>query len=153
MSEMIGESQVEWFIPETFEILMNPPRILLAEDDDSLRILIAELLQDCGYEVVEACDGAQILEHLQNKNSSYVKVRFDLVISDVRMPLITGMEVLSKVQSEVQKVPFILITAFGSPSLHAEAKLLGAVAVLDKPFELDDLKNIVEKIVPPLPLG
>jgi CheY-like chemotaxis protein len=153
MPATMGDHQIEWFEPETFEIQMKPPRILLAEDDESMRTLVAELLIENGYDVVEVSDGNQLLRQLNESDAHGDGAEFALVITDIRMPGTSGMEALEEVMSETQKVPFILITAFGSPSVHAEAKRLGAVAVFDKPFDLDELKGLVEKIAPPVPLG
>ena len=71
----------------------------------------------------------------------------DLVVTDVQMPGATGMRVLSHVRRAHPTVPVILITAFGSAELHAQAKRLGAATVLDKPFDLAELRKLVQRLL------
>ena len=72
----------------------------------------------------------------------------DLIVSDIRMPYITGMQVLRELRERDDAPPMILITAFGSDALHAKAERLGAVAVFDKPFDVEDLVAKVESLLP-----
>jgi DNA-binding NtrC family response regulator len=67
----------------------------------------------------------------------------DLIITDVRMHGVTGLEILAGLRENDWSTPVILMTAFGDAELHAEAMRLGALAVLDKPFELDALRTLV----------
>ena len=73
---------------------------------------------------------------------------FDLIISDIRMPGITGMTILDGVQLFEGFPPMILITAFGDEETHAEAKRLGVAAIFDKPFDLDELLRKVVELAP-----
>jgi CheY-like chemotaxis protein len=128
------------------------PRVLLAEDDVHLRAFLSSVLIDDGYDVVEASDGAELVDHLENhqsKASTERSLRVDLVVTDVRMPGTSGLDVLGEFRRKDRTTPFVLITAFGTEELHAKAKKLGAEAVLDKPFEIDDLRMIVKMLVPP----
>ena len=104
------------------------------------RLLGATLRQD-GYIVVEAADGEEMLTALTNAQSGSDAI--DLVVADIRMPRLTGLEVLAKICASDITVPVILITAFGDPVTHERAYELGAAAVLDKPFDLDDLRSVV----------
>lgn len=119
-------------------------RILLAEDDREMRRLIASTLKKEGYEVVEVSDGNQLLSMI---GSQILNPRnhppADLVISDVRMPGHNGLEVLAGLRHADWSTPVILITAFGDDETHAEARRLGAAAIIDKPFDLNDLKTVV----------
>ncbi len=123
------------------------PRILLAEDDVAMRSLLADVLRNFDYEVVEAADGRELFEHLVdlvlNKGNEQT---VDAVISDVRMPGMTGLELLHEMRSMGCQVPVILITAFGDGETHARARHLGAVAVFDKPFDVEDLLTAVVNI-------
>ncbi len=121
----------------------TPPRtsklVVLAEDDADARSVFADALKQAGYVVVEAANGSQLLDVFA------VVQAIDLVISDVRMPMISGLEALIALRLGRLKVPFIVITAFGSPETHREAERLGAVAVLDKPFGVRTLLSVVEE--------
>ncbi len=106
--------------------------ILVADDDAAIRQLLKTLLEEAGYSVTEAHTGQEALEGL--KSSSY-----DLVLLDMRMPEMTGMEVLKQQRDTVGDVPVILITGYGSPNLAIQASSLGAYSYITKPFELDDV--------------
>ena len=128
------------------------PRIIVAEDDQELRELIASALRNDGYEVVEARDGVELLGYLEaaavaagrSNGSSQVAA----VVSDVRMPSLTGLDVLAVLRCAYWPVPVILITAFGDEDTHAEARELGVNAVFDKPFDLEDLCAAVREAAP-----
>jgi DNA-binding response OmpR family regulator len=125
------------------------PHILLAEDDNEMHALLAHALRKAGYEVVECCDGVDLFENLGAyfmPGEEYKKA--DLVISDIRMPGLTGLEILEGLRKRGDFPPFVLITAFGDAATHAEAEQYGALAVFDKPFDIDDLIAKVRKIMP-----
>lgn len=129
---------------------LGSPHILLAEDDKEMRVLLAVALRSAGYGVTECGDGLELLEHL----ASFVLPEeehqaVDLVISDIRMPGVTGLEILEGLNRRGDFPPFILITAFGDVETHARANYCGAVAMFDKPFDVDDLVAKVRKVVPP----
>lgn len=127
----------------------RPGRILLAEDDPDMRVLLALTLEADGFDVVQVDDGARLVHQIGNV---FLKAdgcsAFDLIISDVRMPKLGGMDVLGALARLDVSTPFIVITAFGDEALHAEARRLGAAAVLDKPFDIDVLRAEVHRIVP-----
>ena len=129
-----------------------PYRILLGEDDHEMRKLLAWSLQLKGYEVVECQDGDQLMKHLglsrPHGNAQDQTGRFDLVISDVRMPGVTGLHVLESARLFKEVPPIILITAFPDQSVLDRAERLGAVATLEKPFEIDALLACVSRIRP-----
>lgn len=127
----------------------TPKRLLLAEDDEALRSLIAETLRKDGYQVVEVKHGLELLEALEPAMfEGRAETRPDLIISDYHMPGCTGMSILAGVHSTGLGVPFIVITAFGDEQTHKNARMLGAVAVLNKPFRLDELRTTVCKLLP-----
>jgi CheY-like chemotaxis protein len=121
-----------------------PPLVFLAEDDPELRELLARRLRRLGCDVIELRSGSELLEQLKG---APVLDPPDLVISDQRMPGATGLDVLSTLRATGVSAPFVLITAFGDPELHAEARRRGAAAVFDKPFELDDLCAMVRGLL------
>jgi CheY-like chemotaxis protein len=126
------------------------PRVLLADDSDEMRSLIAGMLRQAGYEVVEARDGIELFEHIESAVASGGRRNppISLVISDVRMPGLSGLSVLGILRCGYWRTPVILITAFGDEHTHAEARELGAAALFDKPFDLDELRRTVQRLVP-----
>lgn len=123
----------------------SPARLLLAEDDLELRELLAYVLRSDGHEVVEARDGNELLSMLsQSIPRGGARESFALIVSDVRMPGLTALDVLTRLQRALSGTPVILITAFGDQTTHLRAQRLGA-RVLDKPFDLDDLRAAVDE--------
>ncbi len=118
-------------------------RVLLAEDDGEMRLLLSAVLRKDGYEVVEAQDGMEVRSLLSAGPMS----RYDVVISDIRMPCVDGLDVLFGLRQSDRKTPVILMTAFGDPDTLDEASRLGATAVLNKPFDVNDLRRIVSSVV------
>lgn len=120
-------------------------RVLIAEDNKEMRRLLVWALQRKGFRVTDACDGPDLLYRLSTQTgpgSSY-----DLLISDVRMPHMTGLEVMEGLQQVKHLLPpTILITAFGDNQIHRSARKLGA-EVIDKPFELDTLVGMIDEIL------
>lgn len=124
------------------------PHILLAEDNHEMRALLSMSLRKNGYEVTEFADGHSMLEYFFSVNSVQKEAAFDLIISDIRMPFLTGMEILEGLHNAEGFPPVILITAFGDEETHEQAYLLGAAAVFDKPFDIEDLLTKVQEITP-----
>jgi CheY-like chemotaxis protein len=118
-------------------------RILLAEDDVQMRRLIATVLRGAGHRVVEASDGTEVLERVESTIWHDRHDVFGLIVSDMSMPALTGLDVLAALRSAEVDTPFILITAYGDAGVRAEAEWLGAFAVLDKPFTFDQLERTV----------
>jgi DNA-binding NtrC family response regulator len=125
-------------------------RVLLAEDDVAMRALLAQVLRRAGLEVVEARNGSDTLDLLAQALASASSRSFDLIVSDVRMPGYDGLNVLASLRQTSSRIPLILITAFGTAAAHATAERLGAFAMLDKPFQLDDLLDLVRAALSPL---
>jgi len=123
-----------------FRLAARPPRILLAEDDPDMRGLVAWALRKDGYEVIEASDGVGLLVECAMRAGDDA---LDMIISDVRMPDLTALEVLSALRCRDFPTPIVLITAYGDPRTRAEARALGAITVLDKPLDLTKLRATV----------
>ena len=135
-------------LQEAFAGEKKVPRILLAEDDDALRGLLAETVSGEGYEVTECRDGGEFLQCLQSfLIDDECSVDFDVIISDIRMPGLTGLEILEDLHEFEGFPPMILITAFGDDWTHMRAKKFGAAAIFDKPFEIDTLLAKVHEIL------
>jgi two-component system OmpR family response regulator len=127
-------------------LVHTPPRVIVAEDDQEMRDLIIGTLRKEGYDVREAADGGRLLVQL---TAQYTKgdAEVDLIISDVRMPICSGLEILEELRAAHSDVPVILMTAFGDDETRARAAGLGAL-MFDKPFSLDDLLTAVLNLVP-----
>jgi len=125
-------------------------RILLAEDDPDMRSLVAGALRRAGYEVVECADGIDLLERIGVGSPCDEPLDFDLIISDNRMPGISGLSLLEGLSEwdELKPLRMILTTAFGDSALRRQARKLGALAFFDKPFELRDLVAAVREVLP-----
>lgn len=126
----------------------HPPIVLVAEDDAAMRSLLVQVLRGAGYQVLECRDGWELLEQIDESATSHSRSPIDLVITDNRMPGITGLTLLAIGQVTRDFPPTILITAFGDAETHAEARACGALAVFDKPFDLDHLLDRVRAVLP-----
>lgn len=116
-----------------------------------MRLLLAARLRQDGFAVLEARDGSELstlIDAAHEARSLSPKTIVDLVISDARMPYRSGLDALAVLRKNDAETPFILITAFGDTHTHSEAFRLGASAVFDKPFEVDDLCTAVINLVP-----
>jgi DNA-binding NtrC family response regulator len=114
--------------------------ILLVEDRDSLRRLLARALAEEGYEVAAAAGGAEAIRLLGERP-------FDLVLTDLRLPDLSGLEVLAASRQMQPRVPVVVLTAFGTVGAAVEAMKLGAFDFLEKPLELPDLARLVAKAI------
>ncbi|MBL8203727.1 MAG: sigma-54-dependent Fis family transcriptional regulator [Blastocatellia bacterium] len=113
-------------------------RILIAEDNADMRELLQDVLDEAGYEVIVAADGRQAQVQIEREREM-----LDLVITDVRMPGITGDELLTQIRARRAEVPVIVITAFGSVEQAVEMVKAGAFQYLTKPFKNSELLNVV----------
>lgn len=134
-------------IPRAYSRPTTPSTVLVAEDDPDSRQLVVEALREEGYQVIEVQDGRQLSRCLSDMKGKLCP-RPDLVISDIRMPGHTGLDVLAALRESDWAMPVILITAFGDQETHEEAHRLGAATVLNKPFDLEDMVDAVRSIVP-----
>jgi two-component system, NtrC family, response regulator AtoC len=113
-------------------------RILIAEDDADLRDLLQDELEDAGYETVVAIDGRSAMTRIEREREL-----IDLLITDVRMPGLTGNELLAVMRTQRSEAPVVVITAFGSVEQAVEMVKSGAFQYLTKPFDTDDLLRSV----------
>jgi DNA-binding NtrC family response regulator len=147
-------------------------QVAIAEDDDDLRSLLATMLRRAGFAVREFSSGSQLLRTLapapkqldptsglesgvrnvspssDSGHEPLIEPGFDLVISDIRMPGASGLDVLATLHSADQPVPVVLMTAFGDRQTHEQALKMGAAALIDKPFELDELLTLANRLLP-----
>ena len=116
-------------------------KILIVDDEKAMRQAMAQILKDEGHSIVEAGDGEQGLKIIQGDVSS----RPDLVFLDLKMPKTQGSAVLKALGKTLFELPVIVMTAYGTSRTAIEAMQLGAYDYLTKPFDLEDLVNLVQK--------
>jgi CheY-like chemotaxis protein len=122
-------------------------RVFLAEDDGPMRAMIAEALRSDGHLVLESDNGAALLLDLGHAFfQDGPDAPASVIISDMHMPARGGLAILRGLRHQRRCPPFILITAFGDPRVHAEAYRLGAHAVFDKPFQLAVLRATLDRL-------
>jgi len=111
-----------------------PPRILVVDDDDSVRAALARYLARVGYDTLQANGGAEALSMLAHG-------RFDAMVCDIRMPGMSGVELLPKVIAQDSDIAVIMLTAVGEPGSAIQCLKLGAADYLIKPVELEELAH------------
>ena len=122
----------------------RPLRILLAEDDEAMRAMLTLTLARAGYAVVALEDGYELADYVSLTQVCGGPLQPpDLIVSDIRMPGRTGLEVLAQAQSVGLTCPVILLSSFADEETREEARRLGVSAFLDKPVDLELLKATV----------
>src|SRR5205085_4695505 len=119
---------------------MAQKTILVADDDASIRSLLKQLLSDEGFAVQEASTGIEVVDKVKESSP-------DLVIMDVRMPELDGIEALSRVKATNPKTAVLIMTAFGSSNAAIRAMELGAFDYITKPFELEKISHSVKRVL------
>ncbi len=112
-------------------------KILVVDDENSLREMLSILLQREGYLVDQAEDGATAFEKVQENS-------YDLIISDIQMPKMTGIELLRQLRGQGNNVTVMMITAFSSTEEAVEAMKLGAYDYITKPFKNDEIRLVIK---------
>jgi DNA-binding NtrC family response regulator len=114
-------------------------KVLIAEDEDITLKHLLSILQKEGYEVKGVGDGLSAMEKVE-------KEHFDAVIADIKMPGLTGIELLEKIKEKHLETEVIIITGYGSINSAVEAMRKGARDYITKPFDLDELLLKVKQI-------
>ncbi|MGA7731841.1 MAG: response regulator [Chloroflexia bacterium] len=122
--------------------MRGPPSLLVVDDDEPIRDLLISALEGEGYRVVVARDGEEAWAKVQ-------QVRPDMILLDLQMPRMTGWAFIKQAEAEGISVPIVVMSALVNTT--REAQELGAVDCLSKPFDLNDLINMVASYVPPSP--
>jgi len=117
---------------------MEKKRILVVDDEQNSREGLTKILMKEGYEVVAAESGETALDEAKKQD-------FDLVITDLRMPEISGIDVLEKIREEKPDIGVIIVTAYGEVNSYLKAMTLGAFEYLNKPIKLDELRRVISK--------
>jgi two-component system response regulator AtoC len=115
-------------------------KILIIEDDDEMRSLLKDFIKEEGYEADSVNNGSEAFLKL-------TKEHFNLIITDVRMPGLTGLDILPGIRKLQPEASIIVITAFGSKEVYLKAIERGATAYLEKPILLNNLRALIHQIV------
>lgn len=113
-------------------------RILVIEDDETIRETVSEVLAQWGFEVEAAADGATGLKRARSRN-------FELILLDLRLPDMNGLDVLRAVRQDDDNTVVVVMTAYPEVRTAVSAVKAGAYDYLNKPFDLDDLKDLVAR--------
>ncbi|MBA7602887.1 Regulatory protein AtoC [subsurface metagenome] len=115
-------------------------KILVVDDEQNIRRMLTRVLSPEGFIVQEAVNGLEALKRLQEEN-------YSLVLLDLRMPVLDGIDTLKKIREYDINLPVIMMSAYGSIPEAVEAMKLGALDYLIKPFDIDELKIIVKRAI------
>lgn len=116
------------------------PRVLIVEDDPTLRMALLDTLEEASFEVFEACNGKEALLQLMHRD-------IDVIVSDVQMDVMDGNELLSITREKYPSIPFVMMTAHASVERAVAAMQDGATDYLQKPFEASSLVSTVARMV------
>jgi len=120
---------------------INEKTILIIDDDAAMLRALSKVLSGEGAVVASASWAGEIMERLAENQG-----HFDLIITDLRMPILNGNSVLGAVKAALPEVPVIVMTAFGSPEVEAECLEKGAAAFLEKPLDTPQLLAALERV-------
>ncbi len=115
-------------------------RLLIVEDRDSLRRMLERALGQEGYEVAAAADGRAGIRLLGERS-------FDFVLTDLKLPDVSGLEVLAASRAAQPRAPVVVLTGYGTVGTAVEAMKLGAYDFLEKPLEIDELSRLIERAI------
>jgi DNA-binding response OmpR family regulator len=112
-------------------------RVVIAEDDDDMRNVLCELVSGLGVEVASASSGGDLVLLLTDDRP------VDLLITDVRMPWMTGFQVALSARNSGLNIPIIIVTAFPDDALRVQVERMGSAVLLAKPFRPEELLSLV----------
>ncbi|TDT52047.1 response regulator [Fonticella tunisiensis] len=113
-------------------------KALVVDDTKNIRMLLTTCLEVNDFTVITASNGREALELLE-------KEKFDIAFLDIKLPEVSGTEILRRIRAEGVNVPVVIMTAFGTIKNAVECTKLGAVAYLQKPFTADKIKNLLQE--------
>jgi len=120
-----------------FKLPKNKINVLVVDDQPGVRFLLDIVIKDIGHEVSTAQNGLEAVEKTRS-------IQFDLVFMDVRMPLMGGLEALSKIKAISPQTDVVIMTAYGSDDTIECANKHGALCCMAKPFDVEDIKEFIE---------
>ena len=115
-------------------------RILIIEDDEEMRSLLEDVLGEEGFKTESVSNGSEGLRKVTQEP-------FDLILTDIRMPGLTGLDILPAIKRLQPEASVIVITAFGNEEVHRRSVEKGAAGYLEKPIHMDKLKTLVHEMV------
>jgi len=115
-------------------------RILVVEDDAEMRSLLKDFFEEDGFEIDSVSNGSEAFRRIAREP-------FDLIITDIRMPGLTGLDILPGIKKLQPEVSIIVVTAFGSEEIRRKALERGATAYLEKPILFNKLRTLVHEMV------
>ncbi len=123
------------------------PRIVVADDNADVRRFLAAALRCDGYEVTEVLDGGRLLVEIAGAyGAAHSMGQCDLFVSDIRMPICGGIEILEAARRANWRTPWILMTAFANGATRDHVERLGAI-LFEKPFDIEELRMAVARLL------
>mgnify|MGYP001214516284 FL=1 len=119
---------------------MEGKQILIVDDQYGIRILLKEVFQKEGYKTFQAANGNQALDIVRNE-------KIDLVLLDMKIPGMDGIEILKRMREINKDISVFIMTAYGELDMIQEAKQLGALQHFTKPFDINELRAEVKKLI------
>lgn len=113
-------------------------KILIVDDEESVRTILKQMLEQGGFSADAASDGKEALDKLGSSS-------FDMLISDINMPVMDGVELLKRSKELFPNMPVIFITAFGKDKIILEAMKTGLSDYIEKPFRIDGVIKTVKE--------
>jgi len=118
----------------------NKTRLLIVDDNEGVRHLVSRWLERAGFAVEEARDGTEAVAMVRGNPP-------DVILADIRMPKMDGIELARAVKSEFPHIKIILMTAYSSPQTIAQARREGVDDYLEKPFTKDQVEKIATEVI------
>lgn len=118
--------------------MSEPYRILVADDEENMRMVLREILEREGYQVAEAPDGQAAVEAADGHS-------FSLAILDIKMPRLDGIQALGRLRAIDPSLPVVMITAHGGRAIAMDAVRLGAYDFFEKPFDMQEMRVVVKR--------
>lgn len=113
-------------------------KLLIVDDQNGIRVLLVEVFNSEGYETFEASNGKLALDIVEKEDP-------DLVLLDMKIPGMDGLEILKRVKKIKPEIKVIMMTAYGELEMIKEARAMGALMHFTKPFDIDELRMVVNK--------
>jgi two-component system KDP operon response regulator KdpE len=140
---------VRTFAPAAVTADGQPPGVLIVDDDRDVLDVVGEALTERGYRVLGASDGIDAMEDRSRFVAGFGHISsVDVLITDLMMPHVSGLDLLRHVRDNEWSSSVVVVSAFADHDLWSQALQLGANAVLHKPFYLDELLDIVQRLAP-----
>jgi CheY-like chemotaxis protein len=128
-------------------VLPTRVRVFVAQVDARARFLLASALRDDGHDVIEVASGSELLDRLaQDSHANRLFDQPNVIVCDLRIPRCCGLDVLVSLKLANWALPVILLSGHVDRDMYGAARRLGAVAIFNDPFDLDDLRTLVMNV-------